>query len=234
MNDIWALQIENTAFCNRKCSWCPQSVLKFTPDQRMSWETLETIVKNLKELGYTGRIHPYGNGEPLTDPDFIDRVRYIRRQMPRCYIYIATNGDLIGKPHSFKDIIDAGCHEIQCNHYDDKKFYLMDDSPPEVKHLTLGMLRTTFYNRGGNVEITNVNIQQKCDLTTTKLFFNYLGDLLLCCSDWRYQYPIGNINKQSLQEMLSSALMKKYREDYPLCHTCNMISHKENLWKVTA
>lgn len=188
----------------------------------MKWETLERIVLELKNIDYQGRVHPYGNGEPLTDDKFLDRVMFIRKELPKCYIYMATNGDFINKPHSFKDILDAGVDEIQCDHYDDRNANLKENSPNNVVHYDVGMLRTNFYNRAGNIQLTNITPSARCWFPGKKLYFNYFGDMLICCSDWTFEHEIGNINKESLPELYEK-LMNKDRE--PLCSKCNLINH---------
>lgn len=191
----------------------------------MAWPDLRRIVCDLAEINYQGRVHPYGNGEPLTDPEFIERVHYIRMILPDCYLFIATNGDFINNPHSFKDLLDAGLNEIQCNHYDDKNEHLKKDSPPEVVHYDIGMLRTTFYNRAGNIDICNITPSASCWFPKRKLYFNYRGDMLICCSDWQSKYPIGNIRDDSINNLLMSTNWQKNMET--LCSRCNLIRHQE-------
>jgi MoaA/NifB/PqqE/SkfB family radical SAM enzyme len=233
-NPPWIVQIENTAFCNRKCLWCPQSHLEFKPTDKMDWDTLELIVEGLIKINYKNRIHPYGNGEALTDKYFLDRVKYIKTNLPECHLYIATNGDYINKPHSFEDIIMAGVNYIQCNHYDDNNSYLKDKYIPNVEHCDIGMLRTTFYNRAGNVKIASITQSKTCWFPGRKLYFNYKGDMLICCADWTFKDKIGNIREQSITELIASPKIRHYQEcleqgwadSLPLCSDCNLIQHK--------
>jgi len=221
--------------------------MEFTKEQVMSWDTLRKIISELVRIKYKGRIHPYGNGEPLTDQAFIDRVRYIKECLPDCFMYIATNGDFIDKPHSFRNLGEFGIDQIQCNHYDDKngelkikqttmivnrngKKYMVN-----VDHMNMGDLRTTFYNRAGNIQITNITPSKHCWFPGVKLYFNYLGDMLVCCADWTFKDKIGNINDQNIDELLESPKLKQYQEylaqnradELPLCSQCNLIRHQE-------
>lgn len=201
----------------------------------MAWDTLTMIVAGLEALDYRGRIHPYGNGEPLTDPDFLDRVQFIRTYLPECFMFMATNGDYINHPWTFEDLHQAGLHEIQVNHYDEKNRHLKDRSPAYVVHCDIGMLRTTFYNRAGNIKFTNITPSGTCWFPGRKLYFNYQGDMLVCCSDWTFADPIGNIHRQSLEELLDSPKLRNYQEklaqgkasELPLCSQCNLLRHQE-------
>ena len=217
----------------------------FTREQVMSWDTLRRIIAELVRIKYKGRVHPYGNGEPLTDPTFTDKVRYIRECLPQCFMYIATNGDFIDKPHSFRNLGEAGINQIQCNHYDDKNANLREKPTTEIvkrngkkyvvgiEHMNLGDLRTTFYNRAGNTKIENITPSKTCWFPGVKLYFNYLGDMLVCCADWTFKDKIGNINDQSLEELVASPKLRQYREylahdradELPLCSQCNLIRH---------
>ena len=247
IKNVKIIQIENTAYCNRKCAWCPQSKLNITKDQVMEWDTLRKIIEELIKLNYKGRIHPYGNGEPLTDDNCLDKIRYIRNSLPECFIYIATNGDYVNRPYSFKDLWESGVNLIQCNHYDDKNAKLKECSHRDsikihgryyqtgIEHMNLGDLRPTFYNRAGNVQITNITPSGTCWFPGVKLYFNYLGDMLICCADWKYEDKVGNIHNQLMEELLESPKLKIYQDklaqgrqdELPLCSQCNLIRHQE-------
>jgi radical SAM protein with 4Fe4S-binding SPASM domain len=235
---IYSIQIENTAYCNRKCPWCPQSKLDFGPDDRMDWKTLEKVVKDLVEMNYQGRIHPYGNGEPLTDSDFIKRVRYIKNRLPKSHMYIATNGDYVGNAFSFDDMFMSGINEIQVNYYDDNnkhlKYYISSNGN-QIYHYNVGDLRETFYNRAGNIKITNIITYESCWWPGRKLFINYQGDMLVCCSDWKYEDVVGNVHELPINELANSPKIKMYQDkladnkshELPLCSQCNLIRHQE-------
>jgi radical SAM protein with 4Fe4S-binding SPASM domain len=221
----------------------------FSKDMVMAWDTLIKIVFGLKALNYKGRIHHYGNGEPMTDAEFLDKIAFIRTNLPDCFIFIATNGDLIGNPFTFKDLFESGVNYIQCNHYDDKNRHLIEmynyESIREngsvyhtgVDHQKIGDLRTTFYNRAGNIKIENITPSRSCWFPGVKLYFNYLGDMLVCCADWTFKDKIGNINDQSLEELLESPKLRQYKEylahdradELPLCSQCNLIRHHKGV-----
>ena len=235
---MWSIQIENTAYCNRKCPWCPQSKLDFSPDDTMTWETLRKVVNDLVEMNYKGRVHPYGNGEPLTDPEFIKKARYIKNRLPDCIMYIATNGDYIGNSCSFNDLLMAGIDELQVNHYDDRNEHLKYDYNSDVRkicHMDLGFLRTTFYNRAGNIKIVNINEYESCWWPGKKLFINHKGDMLVCCSDWKYEDVVGNVHDSCIKDLIKSSKIRMYQEklaqgkshELPLCSQCNLIRHQE-------
>ena len=152
-----------------------------------------------------------------------------------CYLFLATNGDYVGTRYSFDAILGAGVDYIQCNHYDDNNHRLRENFNPQVEHLHLGDLRTTFYNRAGNVALANITPSTTCWFPGRKLYFNYLGDMLVCCADWTFADPVGNIHIQTLRELLRSPKIKLYQDylsqnrssELPLCSQCNLIRHQE-------
>jgi len=55
------------------------------------------IVDDLCEMNFKGKILPYNRNEPLTDPFIFDRLKYIRKKLPKATIYFSTNGVLLDK-----------------------------------------------------------------------------------------------------------------------------------------
>jgi len=89
-----------------------------------------------------------------------------------------------------------------------------------------------FYNRGGLVDVASTPVQHKyCEWIFNKIYINYKGDLLLCCSDYEFEVVMGNINEQNLDEIFNCDLYREYRQTHiagesktmPLCNKCNRL-----------
>jgi len=66
----------------------------------MKDETLEGILEDIKAFHPdVKRICPQGTGEPFMDPDFIGRLRTMRRYLPDVHLSIFTNGSLLNDEH---------------------------------------------------------------------------------------------------------------------------------------
>tara|TARA_B100000959_G_C14955375_1_gene613482 strand:+ start:692 stop:1786 length:1095 start_codon:yes stop_codon:yes gene_type:complete len=84
-----ALVIDNTNLCNAKCSWCPNDTI---PGDKgiMDKELFQSIVKDYSQFGGIVRFGTFG--EPLLDPEFINKVDYVRK-FPSIYkMELITNG----------------------------------------------------------------------------------------------------------------------------------------------
>ena len=90
MNNLNVLQVETTNFCNSKCVFCPHS--KFTEFGTMTDNLYEKIIKEAFELPRLECFIPMLTGEPLCDPQFIDRLKLAREKLPQVRIEVYTNG----------------------------------------------------------------------------------------------------------------------------------------------
>lgn len=111
------IQIQTTTLCNRQCEFCPNSSRPL-PKGWMPRRLFEKIVDNLGQLGFSGRVSPDLNAEPILDkrlPDFID---LIRNTCPSSYIMINSNGDFLNEENLIA-LFEAGLNCLTINCYDD-------------------------------------------------------------------------------------------------------------------
>ena len=116
-----------------------------------------------------------------------------------------------------------------------------------------------FYNRGGNIQIpTSLRNNKKlnlikpfvrqlkrrikyhvldykyCDQPFVQMFINYKGDVVLCCSDYKYEVVIGNILEDSIVDIWFNEKLAHYRKmllagkrnKLPLCKECDLFVRK--------
>jgi radical SAM protein with 4Fe4S-binding SPASM domain len=86
------VQFETHSACNARCIFCPyaetyQSQLKGFMDDAL----FKKIVGELKSHKVR-RISPYLNNEPFLDTKLVDKLSYIKEQIPHSKIVITTNG----------------------------------------------------------------------------------------------------------------------------------------------
>lgn len=102
--------LETTNRCNAECIMCPRDRLE-RPLQRMEPSLFERLVGEAAELGIEAfQLSFYG--EPLMDPDLVDRVRLVRKRIPEAWIQIATNGSLLS-PERGRALMAAGISQIR-------------------------------------------------------------------------------------------------------------------------
>lgn len=232
-----SIQIQTIDYCNRKCPWCPNKYLNKTPDMLMTEEIFYKILFELKALDFKGAIHPYLMAEPLCDRRFIDLVRVIRREFPSNRILANTNGDYLKNREDLEKLIEAGLTDIIINFYDKKNYHLIEETEglPGVKTNKISELRKFYYNRAGLISEDHPGSTKHgaCPYVLHKMAINYVGDVILCCSDYFYQVVFGNVMKQGLWDIWNSERYVYYRQMHkaglgylrPLCSECNKIRH---------
>lgn len=81
----------------------------------------------------------------------------------------------------------------------------------------------------------NKKIKRKpCALIWQKMIVDWNGDVVLCCDDWNHSTVLGNLKKQTIEEIWRGEKLKKIREAHvkgefykvPICSACN----KKSVW----
>lgn len=234
-NNVRSIQIQTIDYCNRKCSFCPNKDFNKTPDQLMTEKIFLKILADLKELNYGNSIHPYLMAEPLCDKRFKDLVRITRQKFPSNDIMISTNGDFLKNRNDILELCKAGLSRIVINLYDEETNHLKIDAREieGIKLRTLAHLKAKeFWNRGGLVDVPSaVPKRTICYYALKKMCINYLGDVILCCSDYHYEVIYGNIMQTSLIDIWNNKKYRYFREMHasgngkklPVCKRCNRI-----------
>lgn len=111
------IAIEISSLCNRKCAWCPVAYNE-RPDERMSVDTLRTILEDLGGMKYDGRVELYIYNEPTRDMEWLlFCIAETRRLVPRATIMIATNGDYLHGTGNIMKLYEVGLNQLLINSY---------------------------------------------------------------------------------------------------------------------
>jgi hypothetical protein len=90
------VEFETTSYCNRTCSFCPNSFIdRLSEKLTMPESTWQTILDGLREIDYKGTIVWSRYSEPLSERRIPERIREVRRAAPGCRICINSNGDYL-------------------------------------------------------------------------------------------------------------------------------------------
>lgn len=100
------INIETSAFCNRKCNYCPMSLIERKQDY-MDDKLWEKILGELCAIQYKGHIELNLFNEPLLDVHLIDKMKEIKKKLPDVLIKFDSNGDYL-KRNVLDDLIDVG------------------------------------------------------------------------------------------------------------------------------
>jgi len=192
------VNIETATACNRRCSYCPNSIYdrgliknqKFLPI-----ETYKKIIDELAEINYSGKICPCSYNEPLLDKRLFDLMKYTREKLPKCEIGVFTNGDYLTEEIK-KKLIECGVDRILLSEHKDINY----------KYRLLN-------NRGGLVNPINVDYYPRCAYEDFQIVIDYDGNLILCCNDYLGQVKFGNIKKEKLLNVWNNPFYKKIRKE---------------------
>jgi pyruvate-formate lyase-activating enzyme len=82
--------IETTNYCNAKCVFCPNDVLR-RGKQHMTDQLFESIVEQCRDFPLYA-IEPFLQGEPFSDPKILPRLELIHRRLPDTRLRLYSNG----------------------------------------------------------------------------------------------------------------------------------------------
>jgi len=105
------LQIENTNVCNATCIMCPHTTMK-RKKKIMSQKDFEKIIENvMKNYISIKTLIITGFGEPFTDKDIIEKIKFVNKNYPNLKIDIYTNANLLDE-NSIKELLKTNLHKI--------------------------------------------------------------------------------------------------------------------------
>tara|TARA_B100001059_G_C17829937_1_gene583923 strand:- start:2452 stop:3351 length:900 start_codon:yes stop_codon:yes gene_type:complete len=213
--------------CNRSCSFCPKSDEKVAPDtyQKMSKKLIDKMHDDLKKINYRGVLTLCGYGEPLLHKE----IEYICKKLSKVSsVEIVTNGD----PLNYKVIqklYNANLSRLLISMYDGPeqviKFKTMIKKSGVPEDFVI--LRDRWYtetenfgvkltNRAGTISTGNQignDVHTVCYYPSYQFLIDWNGDIFLCPQDWQRRQAMGNMMQESLFEIWTSKIMKKYRVD---------------------
>jgi len=213
------VDIETNTHCNRSCKICP---INFAPKpcKYMQMETYQTLLNQLKEIKFKGRIAPVFYNEPMLDERLPDLMRIAKSVLPEAELTIYTNGSLL-TTDSLNKLIDSGLDGIIISQYADNLprddvTYLFEELPYSVKK----KLRYRVLNddqplstRGGLVEVKKPITKKFCYQASTDVVIDCDGNVLLCCNDFYTEHIFGNIREDHILQIWNKPEFKKLRRD---------------------
>jgi MoaA/NifB/PqqE/SkfB family radical SAM enzyme len=230
--------IETSATCNRRCSYCPNSLVEQSRSNRslrLPTSLYESIVDQLAEIKFDGRISPHGFGEPLLDERLPTLISYARRKLPRCRIWVFTNGDLL-KPSLYKTLVQAGVSRFVVTQHDPqmsrsmRQFfsYVRAGNGHGADILYQGFEKgvTPLSNRGGLLD-PGINLQPRCGDPDNPLTITAEGHVVLCANDYFGTVRFGNVAERPLLDIWREPAFRETRRQLrerryslPICLRC--------------
>lgn len=226
LSGLKILTFEIGTGCNLKQKHlnCPINYIQ-RPDGIKSL-TVEDVVKAIDDaivLHFDGYVAFHHYNEPLL---YIDSIERVVRARPRQKYLLWSNGLLIpelerrGYSLSIFSKIVLTC-------YTEKDYDMMLDVQRRYPNVEVGMS-----DMDDRIKVYESNCENfiACKKVFFELPIGFNGDVLLCAHDWKNSYPLGNILRTSLMEvvaseryqaLLSMSRKRKLAENAPeICRHC--------------
>jgi hypothetical protein len=112
-NSVRNVEIEVSSYCNRVCSFCPNSFIDRRSAKKFMDDRLYArIIADLASIEYDGRICFHRYNEPLADRAYIlGRIAQCTAELPRARSKIYTNGDYLDRAY-LDELHEAGLREM--------------------------------------------------------------------------------------------------------------------------
>ena len=111
------IEIETSTYCNRRCSFCPNSIYDRGVDQRLIDKHLfKKIVLDLKSAEYEGAIALHNYNEPLFDPFLYEHLKTLSNTISNSKKIILTNGDILTR-EKLTDLDSLGVNLVRVDLY---------------------------------------------------------------------------------------------------------------------
>ncbi len=226
--------------CTRKCSFCHYGLAESPNNVDINEDLFYNIIDELKKLDYKGRIGLFEMNEPLTDRRFVKFLSYTRKKLPKAWIFISSNGDLLNVSKAI-ELFEKGLNFIYLSSYDlkalERNLQLLEELPKKYSKLINHLNRTyqtDWTSRGGNVEkYKKKMINNPCDMIYRVMYVKPTGKVHSCYNDFYDINIMGDLKKQSITEVwygekynkLRETLDNKHRELNKLCSGCEYIGY---------
>ena len=230
--------IETITTCNRRCSYCPNSIFERSLPKNeilMDEEVFKKIIDELAEMKFSGRIRPYFFGEPLLDKRLPQLLTYARKRLPKAKIIITSNGDLL-TIELYEKLVAAGINGFLITQHGQKMsknmhllFKYLEKHPnkevfvayrPPIENEPLS-------SRGGTTQPKNPHHKANCSSPANPVVITAKGDVVLCCNDYHSSVVFGNVKNEALVDIWKSKRYKLIRHQLrrhayklPICRKC--------------
>ena len=238
------ISIETSERCNRRCTFCPNSVYK-QGNGFMPLELFHKIVLELAEAGYCSTVVMHLYNEPLLDKRLPSLISFARKHLPDATIMFATNGDRLTLD-LWKTVRQNGLDYAIIGQYDgiiqpniQKIQDALSDSERAPFQVRVSSDLTS--TRGGLVNVESIPeaaLLECCARPFFQLTIRHSGLAVICCEDYLSEVVLGDAGKQSIVDIWTGDkaneirlhLAKKNRSVAKACAQCNT-SYEDSVQK---
>lgn len=200
------VEVEIHSYCNRSCSWCPNSYIDRKTKQELPEEVFLKLMDELAEAGYDQFISFSRYNEPLSDQALLrKRVLQAKERLPNATMVCNTNGDY----YFSQDYL--GIDQLTVMLYDGGTESIAEDG--HIRFMKLGDVN----NRGGALTLDSKKRTNPCYEPKFFVGIDYDGSVMPCCNlrhdvPEHAKYVLGNISSQPLEKILNGSKAKLFRK----------------------
>jgi 8-amino-3,8-dideoxy-alpha-D-manno-octulosonate transaminase len=226
-----AVNIETNTRCTRSCHYCSRPTGK---NIILDTDIVFSVIDQLKEWGFKGRVSPHSYNEPLTDARIFDFLKYSRKQLPLSEIVFYTNGDLLNESTTER-LMESGVNELKVSLHQptseelEARSIALRQRYPFITVIDRrdGKRSDPLFNRGGSVDLKSAKKFKRCYYIDV-LVIRANGDVVLCCQDAKGEYVFGNVKERSIEGIWDNSRFAKLRQNIrkgkyalPICKRCS-------------
>lgn len=249
------IQIESNANCNRSCWFCPRtydrSGIYLNEKERPSTSLMPTgkiidILEQAEAMGFAGGVTFHCYSEPLLDKRNIMFAREARKRGMKPYLH--TNGDVLQTNDSLcREVKDAyehivvGLYDYKTNEELEtaKQYWQNRLSGANMQFSTIGLLGAqsalsmaiprALVPKDRRIAVPDLTFANgPCRRPLLRMIIRYDGQMCNCCDDIHGTFNLGNVYRNSLEELWFSDhhvkivrdLLEGHRDKYELCSNC--------------
>lgn len=219
------VEIETINRCNGGCSFCPVSKQN---DKRifheMSWELFTSIIDQLAEINYSGKLALFSNNEPFLDATIIDKHKYAREKLPNARMTLFTNGTLLTldkfieiMPYLDEMVVDNYHQQLELIKPCREIVAYCEEHKEYAKKFTVVLRKQQEFltNRGGDAPNRDDIVsypEAKCVLPFRQMIIRPDGKVSLCCNDPLGKNTLADLTKETILEAWNNQRFQVVRE----------------------
>lgn len=230
--EISTVEVEINSRCNRKCGYCPVSILPVPNVARyMNDEVFGRLLGELRRIRFRGRFSYHFYNEPLLRKDLERMVAWAHTELADIHQVLFTNGDLLNDQR-YTSLRDAGIELFVVTSHSGLPY---PERPHQIVQYPSDLELT---NRGGIMidlpKVTPDILHTPCFAPSEMLIVTVTGDVVLCYEDAERKYVMGNILDNSIEEIWLAEefvdIRNKVAEGHrtgttSICNACNNLAH---------
>lgn len=198
-NSLRVVEIEINSRCNRRCSYCPVSIMPFpSVPNTMPENVFDRILEELQRIDYSERISYHFYNEPLLRSDLARIIKKTKTHLPKAKQILFTNGDLL-TDERYKLLIEAGINFFVVTAHDNK---VRPERPQQYVQYPKDLVLT---NRGGIIShlpvVAKDILKSPCYAPSEMLIVTATGDVVLCYEDSFRKTNYGNIVDKKIEDI---------------------------------